>query len=361
MARLDEDAPWLINLPTRDKALLADVLRKGVTSFSVWFLSGCAPGLGNANFFGAAPGHLARSVTLQQTLQLIRITIDTVEQEVPNLRLPGDDRDVREAALRYARDVAFAAAEVYAQAAEVRGAWDARLEALLVDALLRPDAADTIDSLVSALGWREHSSAIVLTAAAPATSPGDRIAGFRRAAAAAGFDCLVGLHSGMLLAVLAGDQDPSAHVSSVLDWVEPGPVVLSPVVATMVAAGPAARSARSGWLVAAAWPGAPRPCSAHELLPERLLAGDTTARQLLIDQIFTPLQSDPVVLETAQNYLENGRSLEAAARALFVHPNTIRYRLRKVSELTGWDPTNQREGYVVQLGLTVGMIKHLNL
>ena len=37
-------------------------------------------------------------------------------------------------------------------------------------------------------------------------------------------------------------------------------------------------------------------------------------------------------------YLEQGFSLEAAARMLFVHPNTVRYRLRRVSELTGLDP-----------------------
>ena len=44
---------------------------------------------------------------------------------------------LREAVLRFSREVAFAAARVYARAAESRGAWDARLQALLVDALLR--------------------------------------------------------------------------------------------------------------------------------------------------------------------------------------------------------------------------------
>ncbi len=51
--------------------------------------------------------------------------------------IPGGERDLREAVLRYSREVAFSAAEVYARAAEVRGAWDARLEALVVDALVR--------------------------------------------------------------------------------------------------------------------------------------------------------------------------------------------------------------------------------
>ena len=35
-------------------------------------------------------------------------------------------------------------------------------------------------------------------------------------------------------------------------------------------------------------------------------------------------------------------SIEATARALFVHPNTVRYRLRQVAELTGSRPTDAR-------------------
>ena len=42
-------------------------------------------------------------------------------------------------------------------------------------------------------------------------------------------------------------------------------------------------------------------------------------------------------------YLEQGNSLEATARLLFVHPNTVRYRLRRVSELTGLAPGNGRD------------------
>ncbi len=54
---------------------------------------------------------------------------------------------------RYAREVAFAAATVYAQAAEMRGAWDARLEALVVDSVIRGEADESVRSRASALGW----------------------------------------------------------------------------------------------------------------------------------------------------------------------------------------------------------------
>ena len=46
-------------------------------------------------------------------------------------------RVLRDAVLRYSREIAFAAARVYAGVAEIRGAWDARLEALVVDVLVR--------------------------------------------------------------------------------------------------------------------------------------------------------------------------------------------------------------------------------
>jgi hypothetical protein len=43
------------------------------------------------------------------------------------------------------------------------------------------------------------------------------------------------------------------------------------------------------------------------------------------------------LIDTLQAYLAADLSIERAARALFVHPNTIRYRLRRLSQLTGLD------------------------
>ena len=54
--------------------------------------------------------------------------------------------------------------------------------------------------------------------------------------------------------------------------------------------------------------------------------------------------------------LEQGRSVEAAARRLFVHPNTVRYRLRGVAKLTGWDPADPREAFVLQVGIAAGRL-----
>src|SRR6185436_474831 len=88
-----------------------------------------------ADVFGTAPRELTRSVSLHQTLEMVRTMVDVVEETVDEL--------------------AAAADEVYARAAETRGAWDARLEALVVDALVRGEVDDGMRSRSAALGWPE--------------------------------------------------------------------------------------------------------------------------------------------------------------------------------------------------------------
>jgi DNA-binding PucR family transcriptional regulator len=137
----------------------------------------------------------------------------------------------------------------------------------------------------------------------------------------------------------------------------PGPVVHGPSVHGLTEAGRSARAALAGVVAARAWPSAPRPVAADDLLPERLLSGDATARRALVDRAYLRLaRSEVPLLETTASYLEHGRSLEAAARALFVHPNTVRYRLKRVADLTGWDPVDPREGFVLHVAIVAGRL-----
>ncbi len=97
---------------------------------------------------------------------------------------------------------------------------------------------------------------------------------------------------------------------------------------------------------------------ADDLLPERVLAGDGAARRALVDRIYRPLveAAGGSLLETATAYVESGSALESTARTLFVHPNTVRYRLRRVTEITGYDPTDPREGFVLRSALALGRL-----
>ena len=73
-----------------------------------------------------------------------------------------------------------------------------------------------------------------------------------------------------------------------------------PTVPHLFAAGRSARAALSGLVAAPAWPAAPRPVAADDLLPERVLAGDPPARGPLVDRIYRPLAAaGGALLETA--------------------------------------------------------------
>jgi DNA-binding PucR family transcriptional regulator len=84
--------------------------------------------------------------------------------------------------------------------------------------------------------------------------------------------------------------------------------------------------------------------------------GEDDARSQIIENIYDPLSNDPTLRDTAESYLENGQSLEASARALFVHANTIRYRIKGISDLIGYDLTDPRDAFTVRLALVLGRI-----
>ena len=64
--------------------------------------------------------------------------------------------------LRYSRDLAFAAASAYADQAEARGAWDTRMEANLVDAVVRGDIGPELQSHAAALNWDATGAVTVI-------------------------------------------------------------------------------------------------------------------------------------------------------------------------------------------------------
>ena len=49
-------------------------------------------------------------------------------------------------------------------------------------------------------------------------------------------------------------------------------------------------------------------------------------------------EAGPALAETLDAYLDSGGAIEACARKLFVHPNTVRYRLKRITDFTGRDP-----------------------
>lgn len=357
LQRMDERLPWYRALAPGDRSWVGLVAQAGIAAFIAWYSDPSGELEITADVFGTAPRELTRSVSLQQTLDLLRTVVDVVEDQVDELAVPGGEQALREAVLRYSREVAFAAAGIYAKAAEARGAWDARLEALVVDALVRGEADDAVRSRAAALGWAESDQVAVVVGTTPPGQAGDVVDELRRAARAQEADALVGVQGDRIIVILGRAQTPLAVAHDLAAYFGPGPVVTGPQLPGLTDAGRSARAALAGLVAVRAWPAAPRPVSADDLLPERLLSGDSTARRALVDRAYRPLaDADPSLLETVTTYLQLGRSIEGTARALFVHPNTVRYRLHRVAKLTGWDAVDAREGFVLQVAIAAGRL-----
>ncbi len=282
VARMDEVLPWFRSMPADQRSWVMLIAQAGIGSFVEWLRSpGDAPRL-TSEVFRAGPQELARSVSLKQAVELVRVTVEVVEERVESFAAPGEEMVLREAILRYSREIAFAAAQVYAGVAEMRGAWDARLEALVVDVLLRGDVDETLLSRASALGWAAMTPVAVVIGAAPAGHPEQILDALQRAARHAGVDVLAGVPGDRLVVVLGGVADAVGGTRPLLPEFGAGPVVVGPTVADLGAAGASARAALAGIRAAPGWPGAPRPVLAVDLLPERALSGDEEARRTLV-------------------------------------------------------------------------------
>jgi DNA-binding PucR family transcriptional regulator len=260
--------------------------------------------------------------------------------------------------LRYSRNLAFAAASGYADAAEARGAWDTRMEANVVDAVVRGDVGPELQSQAAALNWE-------------ATAPATVLVGFPRPARIEyasedvhevvnrnGRAALSDVHGTWLVAIVSGHLSPTDRfLAELLAVFDDGPVVIGPVATSLSAAHYSAAEAIAGMNAVAGWTGAPRPVAARELLPERALLGDATAVAALETDVMRPLaDAGPALTETLDAYLDSGGAIEACARQLFVHPNTVRYRLKRIADFTGRDPTVPRDAYVLRVATTVGRL-----
>ena len=209
MRKLDESLPWYRALPAEDRSWVGLVVQAGIPSFTSWFSDPDTPPHGAGEIFAAAPPELTRSISSQHTLQLVRADRRGGRgPQRPARRARLGAGPARSGAARtHARSHSLRR-EVYARAAEARGAWDARLEALVVDALVRGEDDGALRSRVAALGWSGHGSVLVMVGSlgpAARRGPGRRAApGGPRARPAT--RC-VGIQGDRLIVVLGGEAD----------------------------------------------------------------------------------------------------------------------------------------------------------
>ncbi|MEC3915984.1 helix-turn-helix domain-containing protein [Nocardia sp. CDC153] len=362
VASMQDRLPFFANLDAAQRAGVQMLVQTAVVNFLEWLQDPESDIRFSLDAFQVIPDDLARRLTLRQTVDMVRVAMEFFEQWLP--ALARNDRQLvalTEAVLRYGRELGFAAASVYASAAESRGAWDTRLEALVVDAVVRGDTGPEMLSRAATLNWDATAPATVLVG----TPPKDQVAVVSSVHSVAGRhnrNALAVVQGSRLVMVVSGHLGdplyPSQFLADLLaEAFSEGPVVIGPTMRTLSAAHVSSVEAMAGMEAVVGWRGAPRPVHASELLPERALLGDRAAVEALNEHLVLPLAAASADLsDTLDAYLDCGGAVETCARQLFVHPNTVRYRLKRIADITGRDPMNPRDAYVLRIAATVGRL-----
>jgi DNA-binding PucR family transcriptional regulator len=353
-----QQLPFFGRMNAEQRASVQLVVQTGVANFVEWLRDPRAAIRLTAEAFRAAPRDLTKRVSLRQTVEMVRTATDVFERQLPSVATDAAQlAALTEAVLRYGREIAFAAATVYAAAAESRGAWDARLEALVVDGVVRGDPDESLLSRASALGWDLSATATVVVGNPPDRPASSVTSSVRAVAARHARDALVAVQGSRLVAVVSGALPGTPLLTDLSGCFGPGPVVVGPVAASVGGANRSAVEAMAGLRAVPAWPSAPRPVLAADLLAERVLDGDPYAERALLDLVVRPLLgAGGALADTLDAYLEAGGAVESCSRTLFVHANTVRYRLRRVAEVTGLEPTTPRDAHVLRTACAVGRL-----
>ncbi|MFC3966116.1 PucR family transcriptional regulator [Nocardia jiangsuensis] len=360
---MQDRLPFFADLDAAQRAGVQMLVQTAVVNFLEWLQDPESDIRFSLDAFQVFPQDLARRLTLRQTVDMVRVAMEFFEQWLP--ALARNDRQLvalTEAVLRYGRELGFAAASVYASAAESRGAWDTRLEALVVDAVVRGDTGPDMLSRAATLNWDATAPATVLVGIPPREQGVSAVGGVHTIAARHDRAALAVVQGTRLVMVVSGPLGEPGHESAFLgdllaEVFSDGPVVIGPTTRTLGAAHASAVEALAGMEAVVGWRAAPRPVHAAELLPERALLGDRAAVEAMVDYVVLPLAAAGSALaDTLDAYLDCGGAVETCARQLYIHPNTVRYRLKRIAEVTGRDPMNSRDAYVLRIAATVGRL-----
>ena len=82
------------------------------------------------------------------------------------------------------------------------------------------------------------------------------------------------------------------------------------------------------------------------------IVAHVAGQQRLVDPRVRELREhDPVLADTLGTYLDGFGDIAAVAQRLHVHPNTVRYRIRRIEKLLSTSLSDPEDRLVLALGL----------
>ncbi|WP_063020726.1 PucR family transcriptional regulator [Nocardia niwae] len=87
-----------------------------------------------------------------------------------------------------------------------------------------------------------------------------------------------------------------------------------------------------------------------DLMVEYQITRPGPARELILATI-EPLTGFTHLIDALHASLRRGYDRKQAARDLCLHPNSLSYRLRRIAQLTGYDPTDPADSRILAAGL----------
>lgn len=280
-------------------------------------------------------------------------------------RQGGGDADVYarlgESIFRYLDELAAACSVGYAEARADAGEAD-HLRRRLLDLLVAdpPVPAEAIASLARTVGWRLPRRVVAVALAVPGSLP------------PLPPDLLVGLTGSEPCLLMPDPDGPGRRLlleASLRRWSAMAKPAGGAGSLCLAAVGPAVPLARASaslrWARRAltlARPGAASRAGGivrcDEQLATLVLLADAELARVLSGQVLAPLrrlrpdQADRLA-ETLLAWLESADNAGLAARRLHVHPQTVRYRLRQLTELFGDSLSDQESRFTLQVALRV--------
>jgi hypothetical protein len=304
-------------------------------------------------YVGLGRGELREGRTLDALQSAYRVGARVAWRRVSTAaRLHGADPEqlglLAEAIFAYIDELSADSVEGYAQAQrEQEGERQRRRRGLLALLLRDPPAEEgEVRGAAQAAGWRLARSAAPLAVAEADLAP----VGRRLSA-----DALVGSVDGVGCALVSGAASPS-RAAELRRATESVTSALGPAVprrelgSAWTLAKAALRAAEGGALAG------PGPILAEDHLAELLIFESAGLADRLAERRLAPLADlTPAARtrmeETALAFVQHGGNAAAMARALHLHPQTIRYRLGRLRELFGEDLGDPDARFELELAL----------